>query len=43
MVGLARQVPIDPVIGIYLNRLSDLLFVMARHENHRAKLPEDTW
>ncbi len=43
VVGLARQVPIDPVIGIYLNRLSDLLFVMARHENHKAEMPEDTW
>lgn len=43
VVGLARQVSIDPVIGTYLNRLSDLLFVMARHENHRAELPEDKW
>lgn len=43
VVGLAREVPIDPVIGTYLNRLSDLLFVMARHENHKAELPEDKW
>ena len=43
VVSLARLVPIDPVLGIYLNRLSDLLFVMARHENHKAQLPEDTW
>lgn len=43
VVGLGRLVPLDPVIGTYLNRLSDLLFVMARHENHRAGLPEDTW
>ena len=43
VVGLARRVPLDPLIGVYLNRLSDLLFVMARHENHRAGLPEDTW
>jgi cob(I)alamin adenosyltransferase len=43
VVGLARQVPIDPVIVTYLNRLSDLLFVMARHENHKAELPEDIW
>ena len=43
VVGLARQVSIDPVIGTYLNRLSDLLFVMARHENHKAELPEDKW
>ncbi len=43
VVGLARQVSIDAVIGTYLNRLSDLLFVMARHENHKAELPEDKW
>ncbi|MEO8499638.1 MAG: cob(I)yrinic acid a,c-diamide adenosyltransferase [Vicinamibacteria bacterium] len=43
VVGLARQVPLDPVITTYLNRLSDLLFVMARHENHKAELPEDKW
>jgi cob(I)alamin adenosyltransferase len=43
VVGLARQVPIDPLIVTYLNRLSDLLFVMARHENHKAELPEDKW
>lgn len=43
VVGLARQAPVDPVIGTYLNRLSDLLFVMARHENHKSELPEDIW
>jgi cob(I)alamin adenosyltransferase len=43
VVGLGRTVPLDPVIGVYLNRLSDLLFVMARHENHRAGQPEDIW
>ena len=30
----------DPVVVIYLNRLSDLLFVMARAANHRAGVPE---
>jgi cob(I)alamin adenosyltransferase len=43
VVGLSRVVHLDPVIGVYLNRLSDLLFVVARHENHRAAQPEDTW
>lgn len=43
VVGLARKTPLDPVIATYLNRLSDLLFVMARHENHKSELPEDTW
>lgn len=27
----------------YLNRLSDLLFVLARAENHRTGTPEPTW
>jgi cob(I)alamin adenosyltransferase len=27
----------------YLNRLADLLFVMARHANHRAGVAETTW
>ncbi len=43
VVGLARQFNIDPVIITYLNRLSDLLFVMARHENRLANQPEDIW
>ncbi len=34
---------VDPVLVIYLNRLSDLLFVMARAVNHRAGEPEVEW
>jgi cob(I)alamin adenosyltransferase len=34
---------VDPLVIIYLNRLSDLLFVMARAVNHRAKAPEIEW
>ena len=34
---------VDPEILVYLNRLSDLLFVMARAANHRASLPETEW
>ena len=41
MVGL--QPPIDPVLVRYINRLSDLLFVMARYENHRAGTAEIEW
>jgi cob(I)alamin adenosyltransferase len=33
----------DPNVVIYLNRLSDLLFVMARAVNHRGGLPETEW
>jgi cob(I)alamin adenosyltransferase len=34
---------VDPILIIYLNRLSDLLFVMARATNHRAGVPETEW
>jgi cob(I)alamin adenosyltransferase len=34
---------VDPLVVVYLNRLSDLLFVMARAANHRAGLPEIEW
>jgi cob(I)alamin adenosyltransferase len=41
VVALASSV--DPVVVIYLNRLSDLLFVMARAANHRSGVPETEW
>ncbi len=31
---------VEAVVLVYLNRLSDLLFVMARAANHRAGVPE---
>jgi cob(I)alamin adenosyltransferase len=34
---------VDSVVRIYLNRLSDLLFVMARVANFRAAVPETEW
>ena len=34
---------VDPSVIVYLNRLSDLLFVMARAVNHRAGVPEIEW
>lgn len=33
----------DPLIVRYVNRLSDLLFVIARAVNHRAGQPETEW
>jgi cob(I)alamin adenosyltransferase len=43
VVTLAREADVDPRIIVYLNRLSDLLFVLARAENRRAGLAEDRW
>jgi cob(I)alamin adenosyltransferase len=43
VVTLARTDPINPEILRYLNRLSDLLFVMARLLNRRAGAPDVPW
>lgn len=42
VIGLGAEAT-DPVIRTYLNRLSDLLFVMARAANYRAGAPETKW
>jgi cob(I)alamin adenosyltransferase len=34
---------VPPILVVYLNRLSDLLFVMARAVNRRAAMPEVEW
>jgi cob(I)alamin adenosyltransferase len=43
VVALAAEVELDPNVIVYLNRLSDLLFVAARLANHRAGRAEITW
>jgi cob(I)alamin adenosyltransferase len=43
VVHLARQDEAPPEILVYLNRLSDLLFTLARLANHRAGSPDITW
>ncbi|MEN8181574.1 MAG: cob(I)yrinic acid a,c-diamide adenosyltransferase [Myxococcota bacterium] len=43
LVALDRAEPVDPVALGYLNRLSDLLFVLARLENARADQPDLEW
>jgi cob(I)alamin adenosyltransferase len=43
VVELARGDDVAPDIVVYLNRLSDLLFVLARLENRRAGEPEQPW
>lgn len=42
VIGLGPDA-IEPILIVYLNRLSDLLFVMARVVNHRAGMPEVEW
>jgi cob(I)alamin adenosyltransferase len=43
VVRLSGQEPVRAELVRYLNRLSDLLFVMARHENHRANIEDVPW
>lgn len=43
VVTLARTESVGPHVLPYLNRLSDLLFVMARLENHRRGVAEPLW
>lgn len=40
---VALDPPVDPVLLRYVNRLSDLLFVLARAVNHGARVPETEW
>ena len=40
---VALEPAIDPVLLRYVNRLSDLLFVMARAANHAGGIPETEW
>lgn len=42
-VRLAREEPVDPAIIVFLNRLSDALFVLARWVTHRLGEPELLW
>ena len=43
VVHLARGDEVPPEILVYLNRLSDLLFTLARLANHRAGSADVTW
>ena len=43
LVELGRAETIEPVLVRYLNRLADLLFVMARWCNRRAAIAETEW
>jgi cob(I)alamin adenosyltransferase len=43
VVTLASDTELPPLVVIYLNRLSDLLFMLARVANKRAGAGEVTW
>ena len=43
VVALSRQEKVGAFTVRYLNRLSDALFVMARHENKRRGVPDVLW
>jgi cob(I)alamin adenosyltransferase len=43
VVALARGSKVEPLTIVYLNRLSDLLFVLARDANRRGRRAERTW
>jgi len=40
IVAVARESAMDPLVEVYTNRLSDYLFVAARHANHVLGTPE---
>ena len=42
-VSLAADGPVPPEVFVYLNRLSDLLFTLARLENRRAGCADVVW
>lgn len=43
IVTLSHNEPVGDYVIRYLNRLSDLLFVMARYENHQCNVAEPLW
>lgn len=43
IVGLSHDAEVNPRIVVYVNRLSDLLFLLARHENFGAGRDEEPW
>ena len=43
VIALGRREPVGPYTVKFLNRLSDALFVMARHENKRRGVADVLW
>lgn len=42
-ISAGHETPVNEHAAVYLNRLSDLLFVLARWANHAAGTPETYW
>lgn len=42
-LAAAREHEIDPLVAVYLNRFSDLLFILARAANAQAGVDEPLW
>jgi cob(I)alamin adenosyltransferase len=42
-LGAAREHDVNPLVAVYLNRLSDLLFILARAANALAGADEPLW
>lgn len=43
VVSLSRSTDVGEFVIKYLNRLSDLLFVLSRYENHANNVPDIIW
>ena len=43
MIAAAEEVELNPLVLVYLNRLSDLLFILARAANAHAGRDEPLW
>ena len=43
LVTLRADADVPPIFMVYLNRLSDLLFALARRANHEAGVGDVTW
>lgn len=43
VVALSQSEPVRPDVLVFLNRLSDLLFALARQSNHRSGVADVPW
>lgn len=43
IIALSQKEPVNPDIIVYMNRVGDLLFAMARYVNYRKKVGEVLW